>query len=97
MQKCERCHINDARVRLNSVTNGRREQHFYCKECAQELLTQMNGETSETDLNNMFSSFFSGNGAGRLRRQWPDSGRRSAPGHDHRPARAEQAQQDADD
>ena len=64
MQKCERCNINDARVRLNTVSNGRREQHFYCKECAQELLEQMNAEPGNGDLGNMFSSFFNNNGGG---------------------------------
>ena len=63
MQKCERCNINDARVRLNTLTNGRREQHFYCKECAQELLGQMNAENSGGDLGGMFNSFFNNGGA----------------------------------
>src|SRR6185437_6104127 len=62
MQKCERCNINDARVRLNTLTNGRREQHFYCKECAQELLGQMNPEASGGDLGGMFNSFFNNGG-----------------------------------
>ncbi|MGZ3637651.1 MAG: AAA family ATPase, partial [Ktedonobacterales bacterium] len=38
MPKCERCNENDARVRLDSVVNGRREQHFFCRQCAEELL-----------------------------------------------------------
>ena len=38
MPKCERCNLNDARVRLDSVVNGRREQHFFCRQCAEELL-----------------------------------------------------------
>jgi ATP-dependent Clp protease ATP-binding subunit ClpC len=38
MPKCERCQLNDARVRLDSVVNGRREQHFFCRQCAEELL-----------------------------------------------------------
>ncbi len=38
MPKCERCQRNDARVRLDSVVNGRREQHYFCRECAEELL-----------------------------------------------------------
>ncbi|HET9110149.1 MAG TPA: AAA family ATPase, partial [Ktedonobacterales bacterium] len=62
MQKCERCNINDARVRLNSVTNGRREQHFYCRQCAEELLGQMNADTSGSDFGGMFNSFFSNGG-----------------------------------
>ncbi|MGZ3583834.1 MAG: AAA family ATPase, partial [Ktedonobacterales bacterium] len=38
MPKCERCNQNDARVRLDSVVNGKREQHFFCRQCAEELL-----------------------------------------------------------
>ncbi len=38
MQKCERCQINDARVRLDTLVNGRREQHYFCQSCAEELL-----------------------------------------------------------
>src|SRR5579875_1755316 len=38
MQKCERCKINDARVRLNTSVNGRMEQHYFCRQCAEELL-----------------------------------------------------------
>jgi len=38
MQKCERCQVNDARVRVDSLANGRREPHYFCQECAEELL-----------------------------------------------------------
>ena len=38
MQKCERCQENDARVRLDSIVNGRREQHYFCRQCAEEML-----------------------------------------------------------
>ena len=38
MQKCERCQVNDARVRLDSIANGRREQHYFCQQCAEEML-----------------------------------------------------------
>ncbi len=63
MQKCERCNINDARVRINTVTNGRREQHFYCKDCAQELFGQMNAEASGSgDFGSMFSPFMNNGG-----------------------------------
>jgi ATP-dependent Clp protease ATP-binding subunit ClpC len=39
MPKCERCQKNDARVRLDAVVNGRREQHYFCRECAEELMS----------------------------------------------------------
>jgi ATP-dependent Clp protease ATP-binding subunit ClpC len=38
MPKCERCGENEARVRLDTNNNGRREQHFLCRECAEQLL-----------------------------------------------------------
>jgi ATP-dependent Clp protease ATP-binding subunit ClpC len=44
MPKCERCKINDARVRLDAINNGQREQHYLCRQCAEEL---MGGELGE--------------------------------------------------
>jgi ATP-dependent Clp protease ATP-binding subunit ClpC len=38
MPKCERCNTNDAQIQLNSVVNGHREQHYFCRQCAEELL-----------------------------------------------------------
>jgi ATP-dependent Clp protease ATP-binding subunit ClpC len=59
MQKCERCQVNDARVRLDSIANGRREQHFFCQQCAEEMLggnlSNMPGDGAQSDL---FGSFF---------------------------------------
>jgi ATP-dependent Clp protease ATP-binding subunit ClpC len=37
MPKCERCKVQDARVRVDQVINGRREQHFLCQSCFEEL------------------------------------------------------------
>jgi ATP-dependent Clp protease ATP-binding subunit ClpC len=59
MPKCERCQRNDARVRLDSVVNGRREQHFFCRECAEELL---GGEINP--LGGQFPNMFGFGGAG---------------------------------
>ncbi|HKS68779.1 MAG TPA: ATP-dependent Clp protease ATP-binding subunit [Ktedonobacterales bacterium] len=39
MPKCERCQKNDARVRLDAVVNGQREQHYFCRACAEELMS----------------------------------------------------------
>ncbi len=61
MQKCERCQTNDARVRLDTVVNGRREQHYFCQPCAEELLGGDLNSFSGMGGNNPFSSFF-GNG-----------------------------------
>jgi ATP-dependent Clp protease ATP-binding subunit ClpC len=59
MQKCERCQVNDARVRLDSIANGRREQHYFCQQCAEEMLggnlPDMPGDGAQSDL---FGSFF---------------------------------------
>jgi len=38
MPKCERCKVRDARVRVDQVLNGRREQHFLCQTCFEELM-----------------------------------------------------------
>jgi ATP-dependent Clp protease ATP-binding subunit ClpC len=69
MQKCERCQVNDARVRLDSLANGRREQHYFCQQCAEEML---GGDLSNTPGNgaqsDLFGSFFNrmmGQGAGQ--------------------------------
>ncbi len=63
MQKCERCQINDARVRLDTLVNGRREQHYFCQSCAEELLGgELNG-LSGLGGGNPFSSLFGNGGA----------------------------------
>ncbi|HEX5548587.1 MAG TPA: ATP-dependent Clp protease ATP-binding subunit [Ktedonobacterales bacterium] len=69
MQKCERCQVNDARVRLDSIANGRREQHYFCQQCAEEMLggdlSNTPGDGAQSDL---FGSFFNrmmGQGAGQ--------------------------------
>jgi ATP-dependent Clp protease ATP-binding subunit ClpC len=38
MPKCERCKTNEARVRLDAINNGKREQHYLCRSCAEELM-----------------------------------------------------------
>ncbi len=38
MQKCERCKTNDARVRIDQIVAGRREHHYLCESCAQEIV-----------------------------------------------------------
>ncbi|HEX6543615.1 MAG TPA: ATP-dependent Clp protease ATP-binding subunit [Ktedonobacterales bacterium] len=69
MQKCERCQVNDARVRLDSIANGRREQHYFCQQCAEEMLggnlSDVPGDGAQGDL---FGSFFNrmmGQGGGQ--------------------------------
>src|SRR5713101_7271664 len=36
--KCERCQKNPASVRIDQIVNGRREAHFLCQSCAEELM-----------------------------------------------------------
>ncbi|HEX6506275.1 MAG TPA: ATP-dependent Clp protease ATP-binding subunit, partial [Chloroflexota bacterium] len=44
MPKCEKCKVKDARVRLDQqLPNGRREQHYFCETCAQELIGEQPG------------------------------------------------------
>ena len=35
---CERCQKNPARVRVDQIVNGRREQHYLCQQCVDELM-----------------------------------------------------------
>ncbi|HEX9039284.1 MAG TPA: ATP-dependent Clp protease ATP-binding subunit [Ktedonobacterales bacterium] len=58
MQKCERCETRDARVRLDTMVEGRREQHFYCRECAEEVIGQASGSIGPDSLGGMFGSLF---------------------------------------
>src|SRR5690242_10868878 len=39
--KCERCQKNPARVRVDQVVDGRREQHYLCQQCVDELMSMM--------------------------------------------------------
>jgi ATP-dependent Clp protease ATP-binding subunit ClpC len=36
--KCERCQKNPARVRVDQIVEGRREQHYLCQSCVDELM-----------------------------------------------------------
>lgn len=39
--KCERCQKNPARVRVDQMVEGRRESHFLCQQCVDELMNAM--------------------------------------------------------
>ncbi len=49
--KCERCQKNPASVRVDQIVNGRREQHYLCQSCVQELMGAMNqmGDESQPE------------------------------------------------
>ncbi len=36
--KCERCQKNAARIRVDLLVDGRREQHYLCQQCVDELM-----------------------------------------------------------
>ena len=39
--KCERCQKNPARVRVDQMVDGKRESHFLCQSCVDELMSAM--------------------------------------------------------
>src|SRR5215469_12222710 len=39
--KCEHCQKNPARVRVDQMVDGRRESHFLCQSCVDELMSAM--------------------------------------------------------
>ncbi|HEX9133367.1 MAG TPA: AAA family ATPase [Ktedonobacteraceae bacterium] len=47
--KCERCEKNPARVRIDQVVNGRREQHYLCQSCVDELMSAAMGQMGGFD------------------------------------------------
>ena len=64
MPKCERCQQNDARVRLDSILNGRREQHYFCRQCAEELLgAEAGGLGGSNPLGGIFGNAGTSGGA----------------------------------
>ena len=64
MQKCERCQVNDARVRLDTIVNGRKEQHYFCQSCAEELLgSDLNSLPGAGNGSNPFGGLFGNQGA----------------------------------
>src|SRR5437660_8866084 len=47
--KCERCQNNPARVRVDQIVNGRREQHYLCQQCVDELMSAAMGTMGGAD------------------------------------------------
>jgi ATP-dependent Clp protease ATP-binding subunit ClpC len=86
--KCERCQKNPARVRVDQIVNGRREQHYLCQQCVDELMSaamdQMGGNLDGSGLdasnapfgfsaNNNNSAAASGRGTATAERQASNS------------------------
>jgi len=40
MKICERCQINESVVRLDVLLQGKREQHYFCRSCAEALMQE---------------------------------------------------------
>src|SRR6266536_1858134 len=47
--KCERCENNTARVRIDQIVDGRREQHYLCQSCVDELMGAAMGQMGGFD------------------------------------------------
>src|SRR5690349_12303937 len=66
MHTCERCKEKDARVRLDSVLNGERESHYYCRSCAEEImggsLENVSGNNGNS-MSGLFGNMFGQSGA----------------------------------
>jgi ATP-dependent Clp protease ATP-binding subunit ClpC len=57
--KCERCQTRDAQVRLDQMVEGQREQHFFCTECAEEIMrgvARMSGGPASGQGPNIFGT-----------------------------------------
>ncbi|GCE17729.1 hypothetical protein [Dictyobacter kobayashii] len=46
--KCERCQKNPARVRVEQMFDGRRESHFLCQSCVDEMMNTI-GQLGDVD------------------------------------------------
>ena len=62
--KCERCQKNPAVARIDQIVNGRREAHFLCQSCAEELMgvamNQMGGSEDAGEPAGFPFGFFTG-------------------------------------
>jgi ATP-dependent Clp protease ATP-binding subunit ClpC len=49
--KCERCGVNPAQVRIDQINpvNGKREQHFLCRSCVDELMSEAMSQLGGSD------------------------------------------------
>ena len=85
MPKCEKCQVNDARVRLDQIVNGQRVPHYFCAQCAQEIVAGMGGTPAGTPIGSIFGQAGGNPGGGNAttataERQAPQS---KTPALDH--------------
>jgi len=63
--KCERCQNNPASVRIDELVNGKRVQHYLCRECVDELMSaamnQFGGSDGQDNPGGAPFGFFSNN------------------------------------
>jgi ATP-dependent Clp protease ATP-binding subunit ClpC len=66
MPKCEKCKVNDAAVALEQrFPDGRREKHYFCRTCAEEIVGQATGGGGGTPIGSIFGNQGGQNGAQR--------------------------------
>ena len=82
MPKCENCQTRESQVRLEALVNGRREAHFFCKQCAEQIMQGALGDDSSVlgggALGNIFANRAGGGqqattGTSTAERQAPQS------------------------
>jgi ATP-dependent Clp protease ATP-binding subunit ClpC len=85
MPKCERCNTNDARFQIDQIVNGQRVEHYFCQECAREIMGYQGGTAAPggTPIGSIFgqtSGAPGGSRAATAERQAPQS---NTPALDH--------------
>jgi ATP-dependent Clp protease ATP-binding subunit ClpC len=84
MRTCEKCNRRDASVRLDQIVGNRREQHYFCQPCAEELLGQSGLAMGGTPIGSIFGnaggSPLAQGGTATAERQTPQS---KTPALDH--------------
>ncbi len=64
MQKCENCQTREAQVRLEGFINGRRESHFFCKQCAEQIMQGALGDDNATLGSSVLGNIFANRSGG---------------------------------
>ncbi len=64
MQKCENCQTREAQVRLEGFINGKRESHFFCKQCAEQIMQGALSDDSSALGGNALGNIFASRAGG---------------------------------
>ena len=56
MPTCENCQVRDARMRLDGIVNGRKESHYFCQQCGEQVMRGLSAENEQAEgvLGNIF-------------------------------------------